>query len=226
MLAYAAHRRQRRRLSPSALALIVGGHAVAIVLLASAKMEVGVFEREKPLILQPIPLPQDPPPPPPPPAAKVEPAPSPPMANLSAPPRIITLPLERTTVEVPGPAAEPLGPTSGNAPLPLPQPRLPLAPVPSVKSGPRLATAGELLRPPYPESKRRMEEEATLQLRLAIDERGRVTAVEPLGRADEAFVDSARRHLIRNWRYKPATEDGRPVPSSLTITLRFRLEEA
>jgi len=26
------------------------------------------------------------------------------------------------------------------------------------------------------------------------------------------------------WRYKPATVDGRPVPSSTVITLRFELE--
>jgi hypothetical protein len=40
MLAYAAHRRQQRKLSPTALTLIVGAHAVALALLISAKMEV------------------------------------------------------------------------------------------------------------------------------------------------------------------------------------------
>ena len=64
-----------------------------------------------------------------------------------------------------------------------------------------------------------------LRLRLSIDARGRVTAVEPIGTADPAFLASARAHLIRVWRYKPATEDGRAVASTLTITLRFELEE-
>jgi protein TonB len=86
-------------------------------------------------------------------------------------------------------------------------------------------TPSDLLRPPYPESKRRTEEEAVLRLRLTIDDRGRVTAVDAIGTADPAFLAAARSHLIRYWRYKPATEDGRVVASTLTITLRFELEE-
>jgi hypothetical protein len=45
-----------------------------------------------------------------------------------------------------------------------------------------------------------------------------------VGRADRAFLDAARRHLIAHWRYQPATEDGRTITSSLTITLRFQLD--
>ena len=56
--------------------------------------------------------------------------------------------------------------------------------------------------------KRRAEEEATLRLRLTIDARGRVIAVEPVGPADPSFLEAARRHILRAWRYKPATEDG------------------
>ena len=81
------------------------------------------------------------------------------------------------------------------------------------------------MRPPYPDSKRRSEEEAALRLRLSIDERGRVTAVEPIGAADPEFLAAARAHLLRFWRYKPATEDGRAVATSMVITLRFQLEE-
>ena len=82
-----------------------------------------------------------------------------------------------------------------------------------------------MLRPPYPDAKRMLGEEATLRLRLSIDDGGRVTAVEPVGTADRAFLDSARRHLIRAWRFAPASEDGRPVPTSKVITLRFELGE-
>jgi len=48
--------------------------------------------------------------------------------------------------------------------------------------------------------------------------------VEPVGRADREFVEAARRHLMARWHYTPATDDGRAVASSLTITLRFMLE--
>ena len=93
-----------------------------------------------------------------------------------------------------------------------------------VKLGPRLATPASELRPAYPPSKLASEEEAVLRLRLTIDANGRVTAVDPVGAADRAFLEAARRHLIAHWRYKPATEDGHAVASSAVITLRFVLD--
>ena len=69
------------------------------------------------------------------------------------------------------------------------------------------------------------DEEASLRLRLSIDARGRVVAVEPVGSADRAFLAAARRHLLAHWRYQPATEDGRAVASTTVITLRFELDD-
>ena len=63
-----------------------------------------------------------------------------------------------------------------------------------------------------------------LTLRLSIDERGRVIGVEPVGRADRAFVEAARRHMMAHWRYAPASEDGRAIRSSVTVTMRFMLD--
>ena len=94
-----------------------------------------------------------------------------------------------------------------------------------VKLGPRFATNAGAIKPPYPLDKMRGEEEATLKLRLTIDARGRVTAVDPVGFADPSFLEAARRHIIRAWRYKPATEDGVAVPSSTVISLSFRMED-
>jgi periplasmic protein TonB len=48
--------------------------------------------------------------------------------------------------------------------------------------------------------------------------------VDPVGRADGEFLAAARRHLIAHWRYAPATDDGRAVGSTTTITLRFQLD--
>jgi protein TonB len=92
-----------------------------------------------------------------------------------------------------------------------------------VRVGPRFATPADAVRPPYPASKIESDDEAVLKLKLSIDPRGRVVAVEPVGRADPAFLAAARRHLIAHWRYKPATEDGRAIASSTVITLRFEL---
>ena len=222
MLAYAAHRRQRRRLSPATLSLIIGGHAVALALLITARMEVtGPPEIVKTWIRN-IPLPQDPPPPPPEPLAQT---PSPaPQSHMTQTPAVIDLPRPGPAVDLgpPTPMVPDIGPAIDRPlqpPVDIDSPKAP------VKIAARLSTPSDLLRPPYPETKRRLEEEATLHLRLSVDERGRVTAVEPVGTADPEFLSSARKHLIRNWRYRPATEDGRAVPSTLTITLRFRLED-
>ena len=110
------------------------------------------------------------------------------------------------------------GPLIGNGMDPAP------LPTPIVRTGPRFATPDALIRPPYPEEKRRLEQEATLKLRLAIDERGRVVAVEPVGRADPAFLAAARRHILKAWRYRPAMEGETAIASSTVITLQFELD--
>ena len=225
MLAYAAHRRPRRRLSPATLSLIIGGHAVALAFLISAKMEVNPFVPKTPIRIEAIPLPEDPPPPDPKPQPQID--PQSPRSTITPSPRLYP-PLPDNPVVDSGPPTTDIIPEMGpiiDAPI---GPRVEATPPPPremVKQGPRLATAGDLLRPAYPASKLRTEEEAVLKLRLQIDERGRVVGVDPVGTADPEFLASARRHLTRHWRYKPATEDGRPVASTIVITLRFEMRD-
>ena len=164
-------------------------------------------------------------PPPPPPEAEPQPAPPAPKSMPYRPPTAVPLPPmpgnNFATTPIPQP---PAGPVIGNDPPAVPRP-LPLPPVADpVRVGPRLATPPSALRPPYPAAKLDSGQEAALRLRLSIDERGRVTAVDAVGPADPAFLSSARRHLIAKWRYQPGTVDGRPVATSTVITLRFELE--
>ena len=203
---------------PKALLLIVGAHAVLISAVMTAKMAIPIINREPPLVFQPIPLPPDPPPNPP----KADPKQQAPKSDPYQPPRQVPAPvrdgprIDSMPVPIPDP-----GPIAGTGPDPVPLP----PPLPAVaRTGPRFITPDWALRPPYPADKQRLEEEATLKLRLTIDERGRVIAVEPVGPADRSFLAAARKHLIASWRYKPATVDSRPVASSTVITLRFELE--
>ena len=76
----------------------------------------------------------------------------------------------------------------------------------------------------FSESKRALEQEAVLKLKLQIDERGRVTAVEPVGKADATFLAAARRHILKSWRYRPAMEGDKAIASSTVITLKFELD--
>ncbi len=217
MLAYAAHRRRiaQRHSAPHLMLAIIAGHVALIAVVMSAKMEVDERILGKTEIRF-VPLP--PPPPPNPTPRKADPKPS--QSTVTRTP---------TIVPVPQPPIDDLDPTPTPIPsipavrtLPNPEPRI--APVPApVRVGPRFATPPNAVRPPYPASKIASEEEAVLKLRLAIDPRGRVVAVEPLGSADPAFLAAARKHLLARWRYKPATEGGRAIASSTVITLRFEL---
>src|SRR5215212_2797276 len=219
MLAYAAHRRRiaQRRSAPLLMLAIIAGHVALIAVVMSAKMEVDdrILGRTE---IKFVPLPPPPPPNRPPPKADPKPSQS-------------TVTRTPTIVPVPQPSIDQLDPTpmpmlpSIPAVRPMPNPEPGIAPMPApVRVGPRFATPPGAVRPPYPASKIQSEEEAVLRLRLSIDARGRVVAVEPVGRADPAFLAAARKHLLARWRYKPATEGGRAIASSTVITLRFELE--
>jgi protein TonB len=226
MLAYAAGRQRiaERRSSPSTMLLIIGGHVAAVAIVMSVKMAVDHQKNSAPTevtLIEPERIP-----PPPPPEAQPRQDPVEPRSDIFVP----DPPMPTPSLPTPdiGTTADPISPTGaiiGNDP---PQPPillpLPTPPANPVRVAARLATPASALRPPYPSSKLDSQEEAALKLRLSIDQRGRVTAVEPVGPADAAFLASARRHLIAKWRYQPATVDGRPVASSTVITLRFELE--
>jgi protein TonB len=221
MLAYAAKARvtAARRPAPQAMLLIVAGHVAMIALVMSAKMELPERIQRQITRVHMIPLPAPPPPPQP---RTIEPPREPTLSTPYTPPTIVPVPQP--------PREQPMMPSSQLPSLPSfnvgpaldPRPIIHNVPSP-VRLGPRLATAADELRPPYPASKLAFEEEAVLRLRLTIDARGRVTAVDPIGRADPAFLQAARRHLTARWRYVPASEDGRAIASTTTITLRFEL---
>jgi len=211
MLAYAP-RPERRRISPTALALIIGAHAVAIVAVMSARLEIQ-RHREPPIYVQSYPKPPIPEPP----------KPHPKTAEPAKTTYTTTDPLVRTPRDT-DLKVDPLPPpppfTGGGTVDPPPPPK----PEPIVHSGPRFATPAGDIRPPYPEALRAQEKEAVLRLRLGIDERGRVVSVDPVGKADPAFLAAARRHILKAWRYAPAMEGDHAIASSTVITLEFKLD--
>ena len=220
MLAYASNRRfAERRQAPQAMLAILAAHIAAIAVVMSAKMDIP--QKIQRTITE---------------VTFVDPIATPPETPKPQPPREHTSStLDQVPALVPTPTRDPV--QADPVPVPIPDIRDgpaidPLPPVQEpvrpalepVRVGPRFATPAALVRPPYPLSKIEREEEASLRLRLTIDARGRVIAVEPIGRADPAFLDAARRHLMARWRYQPATEDGRAIASETVITLRFELD--
>ncbi len=216
MLAYAADRRRiaERHSSPRTLLLIAAAHVALIGAVMSARMDLPPRISEPPIVITPIPIPKPPPPDP----AQAE-TQSKPTTSIDQTQVTVPIPwpnddgIDVTPIALPVPGGDRIGPTVD--PLPTPSP---------VRIGPRFATLPSAVRPPYPPSKIQSEEQAILKLRLTIDPRGRVIAVEPVVKADAAFLAAARRHLIAHWRYRPATEDGRAIASATVITLRFELD--
>ncbi|MCL6741523.1 TonB family protein [Sphingomonas sp. RB56-2] len=220
MLAYAADspRTAERTGSPKALTLIVAGHALALAAVLTARPEIIERMLPKPITVVDVRVP------PPEPAEQVKPLPRRPITQPSFIDQerpIIDMGQQLQTQIDTDPSIADIGAVIGSGPtIAIDPPRH----VP-VMTGPRLATSEESLKPPYPNDKLRAEEEATLRLKLTIDARGRVTAVDPVGAADPSFLAAARKHIIRSWRYKPATEDGVAIPTTTMISLSFRLED-
>ncbi|QIL01518.1 hypothetical protein G7078_01070 [Sphingomonas sinipercae] len=211
-----------RKSAPKTLTIIIAGHAVLLAAVITAKMDLPASFGPTRTVVDLIEAPKDPPPPEP----RAEPTAKPVRSVIDRPLPLVPLPAED---DAPAIDTTPVVlPNSGPVIGPSRDPVIDLKPVPKplpVRTGPRFATPDSQLRPPYPADKISSEEEASLRLRLTIDERGRVTAVDPVGAADASFLTAARKHLIAHWRYRPATEDGRAVASSTVITLRFLLDE-
>ena len=221
MLAYAASRPTagNRQSSPNALLFIISAHVAVAAVVMSMKMDLPIHIREKPIPIIDLPTPVDPDPLPQPPKTHHAPAPIPTPTPL--PP--IPIPRDPTIDRGPTDTGGTMtgGDTGGPGAGPMIGEPIKLSPV---RHDPRLLTPPAELKPPYPASKLLTEEEAVLTLRLSIDERGRVVAVEPIGRADRDFLQAARQHLIAHWRDQPAMEGERTVSSYLTITLHFMLD--
>ena len=221
MLAYAP-RPTARSGSPRTLLLVAAGHVVALALVLTARSEFAPKVPIDPMdviFVKPIK-----PPPPAPPADPTEPR-EPSQSTLDLPPRLVPTPTPPSLPLAEGPPPTTLDNMVGAAidpkPLPLPQPLTPAI----VRKAARFITPADLVRPPYPLSKQRLGEEARLRLSLAIDARGRVTSVSPVGAADPAFLAAAQRHIVRHWRYQAASEGGTAIGSIIVVTLTFKLEE-
>jgi protein TonB len=221
MLAYAARRSAAgRQSSPNTMLFIIAAHVAALALVMSARMDLPrrIFD-------PPIKVDSQPAPP------KAEPVrlttPQPEQRALAEPvapaPAIVPV-ADPAPIEVGTAPAELLpGPVGGGAGSERIEPAPP-RPTP-VSRGALLLTRGDELKPPYPLSKQALGEEATLMLRLGIDERGRVITVDPVGVADRTFAEAARRHIILHWRFRPATYAGRPTTSWTVINLSFQLDD-
>jgi protein TonB len=210
---------EQKTLRPGGLALVVALHAAAFAGLVMAKTDI-VREQFGPTRLIDVFTPPPPPDAPPPP-----PSPRTPQSRsvLDAPVRILPLPPTGPTVsEPPAPPQPPTTPPGPQTVLADATPDLPHVPVRTeVQFDPRFARE---LQPPYPPAEEAAQREGDVRVRITVGPDGRVRAIECLSATRDVFCRATERHGRSHWRFRPATVDGRPVESTKTMNIMFRIQ--
>jgi protein TonB len=101
---------------------------------------------------------------------------------------------------------------------PAPPPVLAPAQAAGIVHDPKLISSTRLV---YPTTARQTHIEGSVTVSASIDEHGKVVGAKALSGPmvlRQAAVDS-----VSQWKYSPGLEDGKPVPSQVTVTVEFRL---
>ena len=79
--------------------------------------------------------------------------------------------------------------------------------------------------PPYPLAARRLGQEGSVGLRIAINKIGQPTRVEIQQSSGYPLLDESALATVRRWRFVPARAAGVPRDSAASLRVRFRLKE-
>jgi periplasmic protein TonB len=158
---------------------------------------------------------EDIPPPPPPPDFKppevVAVAPEVTIDLAQAPPPATTTSITNTPPRPPAPVVV--------APPPPPPPPPPPAPTPAVATTSHAVTAED-----YPPISIRLQEQGTVAIKFTISPEGTVNECEVATSSGKARLDEAACTMVkRRWKYKPATQAGKPVAQATTANVVFQL---
>ena len=93
-------------------------------------------------------------------------------------------------------------------------------------TGDRGVTPMVRVQPQYPRKAAMEGIEGWVKLRFDVNESGTVENAEVLAAEPPRVFDSAARQAVLNWRYKPQTENGKPVRlNGIEVRLDFQLEK-
>ncbi len=101
------------------------------------------------------------------------------------------------------------------------QPAAPEAPLP-IGGDVKPAEMISRVSPTYPPLARNQHISGDVRVDALIDANGRVTTMKVI--SGPTLLHQAAMDALRQWRYQPATLDGKKVPMHLTVTLQFRLQ--
>lgn len=208
---------QPTRINRTGLAAVILMHGAAITALALSRMDVPIADPFHPTKTWNVPI--DPPPDPVP-QPKAEPK-ADQQREATVPPRQVPIPdqsdnaMDTKIAESGPPFVWTLDP-----------PRRTEEPVIPAAEPVRLAATLDprsVMQPDYPASEQRSGGEGVVVIRVLIGADGRVKAAEKVRATSDAFYRATERHALRQWRFRPATVDGRPVESWKELTVRFEL---
>jgi protein TonB len=74
--------------------------------------------------------------------------------------------------------------------------------------------------PVYPSVAKSQHVSGDVLIDALIDANGHVTTMKAI--SGPALLQQAAKDAVHQWKYQPATLDGKPVPMHLTVTLQFR----
>ena len=80
-------------------------------------------------------------------------------------------------------------------------------------------------RPEYPRNMRERKETGGAILELQVSAKGKLTGVKVLRASHPEFAESAVR-AVREWKFSPALQEGRPIEAKVALAVVFLLEGA
>jgi protein TonB len=101
------------------------------------------------------------------------------------------------------------------------QPAAPAAPLPiggDVKPARLLSSTS----PSYPSLAKSQRIEGAVRVDALVDANGRISSMKVV--SGPVLLHQAAMDALHQWKYQPATLDGKPVPMHLTVTIQFRLQ--
>ena len=195
-------------------------HAFAIYALATglANSTIALLQGNIKAVVTTEEVKNDLPPPPPPPDFKPPPvvaiAPEVTINLAAAPPPPVTTAITNTPPPPPAPPA----PVITAAPPPPPPP--PPPPTPAQPTTSHAVTADD-----YPPVSIRLQEQGKVAIKYTISPEGSVTECAVTGPSGKPRLDDAACTMVKKrWKFKPATQDGKPVAVSLPAEVIFALK--
>ncbi len=162
--------------------------------------------------------------PPPPPEPAVAPKPTPPKPVAKPAPRPKPRPRPKPAVAPPpvvnpAPAVPTLAPVQAVAPVVTQAPPAEPVFVPATR-----AASTRNPKPEYPMIAKRRGWQGTVLLEVEVKENGRPGSVKVRESSGREILDQSAIRTVRLWLFNPATRDGKPVSSLMTLSIVFKLE--